>query len=314
MNCKDSTDKLKFVSKANQAGKAIRLTEATAMTQSAMWYGNLVNAGKGFETVFSFRMSQGFNATDDGSSPGAEGIAFVIQNSSLTALGFPAGNMGFAGISNSVAIEFDTYNNKTDMNDPDGNHVAVFCNGTNGNYAFHNSQFCLGTSSNIPQMRADNTLYYAKIDYNMEPGKLRVWLDNTGKFDGSPALTIDKFDLAKAINLDNGRAYIGFTSATGDSYQIHEIQSWKYCSSNYYITGVPENKEFYLKFNLPTGGDAEITIFDILGKTVFYSHERELDMGQNSKAVDCRSIPAGIYYCSVKTINNIMVAPFVIQR
>ncbi|MBM2814548.1 MAG: hypothetical protein HW421_1310 [Ignavibacteria bacterium] len=327
-----SIDNLKFVSNARQAGKAIRLTEATPMTQSAIWYGDLVNAGKGFETVFSFRMSQGFNATDDGSSPGAEGIAFVIQNSSLSALGFPAGNIGFAGIPNSVAIEFDTYNNKTDMYDPDGNHVAVFSNGIKGNYAFHNPQFCLGTSSNIPQLRADNTLYYAKIDYNMEPGKLRVWLDNTDKFDGNPALTIDKFELAKAINLDNGRAYIGFTSATGDSYQIHEIQSWKYCSNAFLITGVPENKELqsgqpqlmlnpnpvdniaYLSFYIPTGGDAEISIFDILGNTLYTSHESNLNVGQNSKAVDCRSIPVGIYYGSVKTMNDIKVAPFVIQR
>jgi hypothetical protein len=49
---------------------------------------------------------------NDGSA--GDGIAFVIQNdpfSGTDALGRGAGDMGFLGIYNSVAVMFDTYKN-----------------------------------------------------------------------------------------------------------------------------------------------------------------------------------------------------------
>jgi hypothetical protein len=46
----------------------------------------------------------------------------------------------------------------------------------------------------------------------------------------SPVITTP-INLGNTLNLDDGRAYIGFTAATGDQYwQAHDILSWKFDS------------------------------------------------------------------------------------
>ncbi len=46
----------------------------------------------------------------------------------------------------------------------------------------------------------------------------------------SPVITTP-INLAATLNLDDGRAYIGLTAATGDNYwQAHDILSWTFTS------------------------------------------------------------------------------------
>jgi hypothetical protein len=97
----------------------------------------------GFTVWFQFQI-HGANVC---CTPG-DGLAFVIQNSTHTdptygaigagptAHGATVG-MGYAGIPNSLAIEFDTFNNPQGW-DPNGNHVAVQSCGTANNTPVHN--------------------------------------------------------------------------------------------------------------------------------------------------------------------------------
>lgn len=61
-------------------------------------------------------------------SRGGEGFAFVIQNDNAVVIGQPSSGMGFVGIHNAVAIEFDTWYNPEQL-DPWENHVAVVTRG-----------------------------------------------------------------------------------------------------------------------------------------------------------------------------------------
>lgn len=46
----------------------------------------------------------------------------------------------------------------------------------------------------------------------------------------SPVITTP-MNLGATLNLDNGRAYVGLTAATGDSYwQAHDILGWQFSS------------------------------------------------------------------------------------
>ncbi|MHB8625219.1 MAG: L-type lectin-domain containing protein [Aggregatilineales bacterium] len=58
------------------------------------------------------------------SNPPADGFAFVIQNTSFSALGRTASGLGFDGMPNSLAIMFDTYQN-VEESDPSSNYIAV---------------------------------------------------------------------------------------------------------------------------------------------------------------------------------------------
>src|SRR5262249_35846092 len=71
-----------------------------------------------FNTTFTFRMH-------DGSNPMADGMAFVLQSDTPSALGFGGGDLGYAGIPSSLAIKFDLFDNARQGPDSTG----IFFNG-----------------------------------------------------------------------------------------------------------------------------------------------------------------------------------------
>ena len=90
-------------------GTRLRLTNAASgASQASAYFNTPVNVQK-FTTDFKFQLSQ----------PNADGMAFVIQNNSPTALGGGGGALGYgpltsgaaASVPNSVAIKFDIYDN-----------------------------------------------------------------------------------------------------------------------------------------------------------------------------------------------------------
>ena len=95
----------------------------------------------GFTTWFEFQMHNPTTCC----APG-DGVAFIIQNSTatdgtmgatgagLTALGAGRGGIGYAGINNSLVVEFDILGNPWD---PNSNHVAVQSCGQSFNTPVH---------------------------------------------------------------------------------------------------------------------------------------------------------------------------------
>lgn len=107
-------------------GTELRLTPAVSGLGAAAWFHSLQPVTAGFSTTFQFRISDlGFG--------GADGFAFVVQRSSLFELRGGGGAIGYHGIPNSVAIEFDTWQNFDDLDgfggDPNDNHISVHSNG-----------------------------------------------------------------------------------------------------------------------------------------------------------------------------------------
>src|SRR5882724_11188082 len=81
---------------------------------------------------------QHFRVRISGSGPfappgGADGFAFMVQNdpSGLGALGELGDGTGYLGITKSLALELDTYQNGFPQDDPDGNHLALLLGGLN---------------------------------------------------------------------------------------------------------------------------------------------------------------------------------------
>ena len=211
----------------------LRLTESQFRKQGNCWYHKPVNVATGFETIFKFRIPDGDQGTcdPDGSLPGADGFAFIIQNSEdgLSATGDTDWGIGYDGIENSLAIEFDLYQNDEPILDPNGNHVAVQTNRKGPNTSMHTFSNCLSMRDDIMTIKPDGTVYYAKIDYNREPETLRIYLSEDGNFD-ELAMAVPNVRLHEIIDLhEDSKAFIGFTASTGNAWEAHDILEWEFC-------------------------------------------------------------------------------------
>jgi uncharacterized repeat protein (TIGR01451 family) len=185
----------------------LRLTPAEEHRVGSAWCNNKQFIQSGFRTTFQFQII-------DGSGRG-EGLAFVVQNDDFLAFGDAAGGIGYNGITNSLAIEFDTQLSGT-FDDPDINHISVHTRGTEANSA--HLDYSLGYNTSIPDM-SDGQVHTVTIEY--VSGTMKIFMDS------SPALTVS-VDLSTTLNLDSGTAWVGFTSATGDQYENHDILNWAF--------------------------------------------------------------------------------------
>lgn len=146
---------------------------------------------------------------------GADGIAFVLQPQSSNAGGL-GGGIGYAGISPSIAIEFDTYYNSG--SDPLTNdHVAIVKDG---------QPFLLGPHSEfitpIDIGNVENGQWHtATFQWTASTQKLKLIFDGVQLFD----VTID----LGAIFPSNNSVFWGFTSATGGANNLHKVKINNYC-------------------------------------------------------------------------------------
>jgi hypothetical protein len=129
-----STTGLNLVGSAANAGTVLRLTPNTLNQAGGAWYSTKQDVQDGFDTTFTFQMAP---------AGGSDGIAFLIQNSSATALFGPGARLGYGGfgtetggIPNSIAIQFDTFQN-AENNDPNNHYVSVQSRGVLPNSTNH---------------------------------------------------------------------------------------------------------------------------------------------------------------------------------
>jgi len=204
-----------LVGDAFQTGNRIRLTPSVVFNGGAAWYNTKVSVASGWETVFKFQIPG-----EPKSSPsGADGIAFVIQNDSVSALGALGGYIGYEGITHSLAVEFDTHWNQ-DFGDPDENHISVQTNGINANSANH--AYSLGGTSAVPGVFEDGRIYTVQINY--VPDTLTIFVNNLL----TPVLTVPGVNLSDLGLSTGGKAWIGFTAATGERWENQDILSWSF--------------------------------------------------------------------------------------
>jgi len=197
-------------------GTALLFTNATNETTSA-WLPATVPVSQSFTTSFTFNIT-GIT------SPLADGFAFVIQTNGPAALGTPGmgGFLGYTGITNSIAIEFDTYNNGgPGFNDPACSnltcaHIGIQSNGMGANSPDHASLAALAA----PVLIDLTGTHTAKITYD-GTSTLSVYLD------GNLVVSALNVNLSTLLPLSGGtNAYVGFTAATGDASELTDLLSW----------------------------------------------------------------------------------------
>ncbi len=218
-----STKGLALIKSAERAGVALRLTPAEQWKSGAAWFEEKQPVRDGFETEFRFQLSGG-----GGLGHGADGFAFVLQNSGPSAVAGRGAAGGFAlgdgtgdpkspGIANSIAVFFDTFRNR-DAGDPSGNYVALCTNGALPEMRWPPPR--LAATTKVGFRLKDHRIHTARIVF--KPPVLSLYLDDRGE-----AVLVSSLDLASVVD-PRGRAYVGFTASTGAGYENHDVLSWSF--------------------------------------------------------------------------------------
>lgn len=198
-------DRLQLVGDVKSSADMLELTQDLPNQKGACWYAhNRIDLSKGFETEFTFKI---IKKTDQ--SLHGDGFAFIIQNVGSKAIGQSGAGLGYVGLKDAVALEFDTYNN----NEGSKNHVnlSIFSRAKN--------RFVpLATVHEIPEI-TDGESHFARVEY--KDGFLSFYLDSYL----FPILST-KIDLIKEANSLDKLAWMGFTASTSGSSSSHQLLTW----------------------------------------------------------------------------------------
>lgn len=189
---------------AVRQGQCFRLTTTLPFQTGSVWYLDKVDIGAGFELYFDIYLGcQDAN--------GADGMAFVLQQVS-TSVGTAGEGLGYLGVSPSLAVEFDTWQNPN-RNDPVYDHLAIMSNGVPNHGTPQelagpvgilpgnaNAEDCRYHSLRV-QWKADSQLFKVYVDCNLR-------LTYTG-------------DIINDIFNGDSEVFWGFTAATGGSVNDH---------------------------------------------------------------------------------------------
>jgi Legume lectin domain len=169
-----------------------------------------------FTTDFTFQQAPG-------TTPTADGMAFVLQNSGIAGLGVGGGGLGYGsdtpgaggGIPNSIAIKFDLYSNAGEG----PNSTGLYSNGASPTTPAMDM-----TSSGINLHSAD--VMHAHITYDGTTLSLTL----------SDTVTGATFSTSWPINISttigSNTAYAGFTGGTGGSSAVQDVVTWTYSANN----------------------------------------------------------------------------------
>lgn len=284
-----------------QNDNEVQLTDDQFYRSGGVWINEKLDLNDGFETTFSFKFSNGNNYNFyDGSLPGADGIAFIIQSNKEIMSGGFGGNLGYSNIKNCIAMEIDTYKNFQN-DEPNGNHFSILANRNDYIDPNYNSTSHIITNEKIPIIYQDS-IYTCKIRYNKID--LIIYLNKKGD-DENYIIQITDFDIADYID-NNGYFNVGLTSSTGNSVETHDILSWDFCSlkSEYLVSADEEiiNKKVYPNPSsnfifLENQLNSKYQIFDLFGKKV-QSGSIE------SNRIDIKRLINGIYYLKIENDNS----------
>ncbi len=198
---------------AAQAGNALRVTPANFGQSGSVFSTSTVSlaSNASFSTFFQFRFTSPGGACD-GQGCGADGLVFVVQTVGNN-VGGAGGGIGYDGISNSVGIEFDTWNNGG-IDNNSSNHIGIDVNGSVASVVL----------DEVTEADMNNgDIWNAWVDYDSSTQLLEARLTRSATRPGSALLSYN-VNLATVLGTTN--AFVGFTSGTGSAFANHDVLSW----------------------------------------------------------------------------------------
>ena len=189
----------------SQGNDCFRLTRNLTNQSGSVWYLNTVDISKPFDLYFEVNLGC--------SNGGADGMAFVLQQVS-SSVGSSGGGLGYQGISPSVAIEFDTYQNGN-WGDPVYDHIAIMSNGINDHTSTNNLAGPVAALSGNGNLE-DCNFHDLRITWDTATFTLSVYLDCSLRLTYTGNIVQNIFNT-------NSQVFWGFTAATGAATNLHRF-------------------------------------------------------------------------------------------
>lgn len=185
-------------------GDCYRLTSDYGNQRGVIWYSDKINLAEHFD--IEFRMN--FGTAD---TYGADGMVFIMQTVDNQALGNSGGDLGFAGFSPSLGVEFDTFQNTINdfgfNGDPAFDHIAVISNGSVNHSAASSLVKPVQALLNNPNIE-DGKEHLIRITWEPSTNLLEVYFDCQKRISFTKNIMNDIFNGQSSV-------FWGFSGSTG---------------------------------------------------------------------------------------------------
>lgn len=179
------------------------LTQSATFQSGSVWNSNKINLTQSFD--FWFNVFLGCNDV------GADGIVFILQPIS-TSVGTSGEGMGFGGVTPSIGIALDTYQN-TNLNDPAEDHISIQANGVVNHTGDLAGPVAASASTNNIE---DCQWHKLRISWDAGTQRLRAYFDGV--------LRVERqINLVSTIFNNDPNVYWGFTGATGGQVNLQQF-------------------------------------------------------------------------------------------
>jgi len=183
-----------------------QLTPDATSQFGSVWNTTMIDLNNPFDFTF-----QVYLGTNDG---GADGMSFTLQPIN-TSVGGSGGGMGYFGITPSVGVVIDTYQNTTPDNDPSYDHISINSNGDVYHFTANELAAPVQASSTLTNIE-DGVDHVLRVTWDPVTQVMEVY------FDGVLRVTYTG-DIINNIFGGNALVYWGFTAATGGASNEHRF-------------------------------------------------------------------------------------------
>lgn len=182
-----------------QGEDCVRLTPDEPWVSGAAWSKEALD----LDEPFDVEVKLAFGNRD---ALGADGIVFVLTTDRRA--GWRGEGMGFAGLSPSLGIELDTYQNRR-QNDPAADHLALLVDGV----PYHH-----GADAHVVQLPnlEDGARHALRVQWSPKANALTVSVDGEKKASYPGAI------LRRVFGADS-MVHWGFTAGTGRKSNPHDV-------------------------------------------------------------------------------------------
>lgn len=185
-----------------------RLTQESFTLSGSVWNNIKIDLTQPFD--FKFDVFLGNN-----NSPGADGIAFVLQPIS-TSVGSTGGGLGYENIFPAVGITIDTYQNGNNT-DPAYDHIAIQLNGDLNHTSANNIAGPIQAISGNDNIE-DGQWHALRVTWDATTKTLTAYVDGVLRVSAVKDIVTD-------VLSGNPLVYWGFTGSTGGEFNLQQFKT-----------------------------------------------------------------------------------------
>ena len=177
------------------------LTNEQTTQSGSVWNKNKIDLTQSFD--YKFNINLGSRDAD-----GADGIVFVLQNISVS-IGTTGEGMGFGGVTPSIGIPIDTYQNGN-QSDPAYDHISINRNGDVNHTTSNNLAGPVSALSGKDNIE-DGQWHTFRVIWDAVTKTLSAQVDGVDRVQAT-------IDLVSQVFNNDPLVFWGFTAGTGGSY------------------------------------------------------------------------------------------------